>query len=214
VLGVDSCFISYLFSHPSRRIVASSVAPEPRQTPHEYEIEIRGAGARDLQDIAEILVDSFFSVGQFWIWTRPLFKLGIYEDLRGRLNSSSPHYRCLVAVQKSIERAASEEAIVATAEIGLKTSPLCGGQIPYISNLAVAADRRRCGIGSRILGECDRLALEWGFDELSLHVLDDNLAARELYFQSGYRLQKIDGWLSAWLLRKPRRLLLHKKIER
>jgi ribosomal protein S18 acetylase RimI-like enzyme len=208
-MGVDSCFLFYLFSNPFRFLEASSDASECSATGSE--IEIRSARARDLPDITEILVESFFPARKFWFWTRPIFRLGIYEDLRGRLNSSSPHYRCVIAIAREISR---EETIIATAEIGIKTGSLLGKGIPYISNLAVLPAHRRRGIARTILRECERVALEWGFDELSLHVLDNNLAARELYFSNGYRLQKVDGQLSAWLFDKPKRLFLHKKLER
>ncbi|MEG3436094.1 N-acetyltransferase [Pannus brasiliensis CCIBt3594] len=208
-MGVDSCFLSYLFSDLSD-LSSSSDGSDAAPLP----VEIRFARARDLRGIAEILTDSFFPSYYLWTWTRPLFKLGIYEDLRGRLNANSPHYRCIVAAQTLSTESGPRESIIATAEIGLKASSLLSTHIPYISNLAVAPDRRRCGIARKILLQCERIATEWGFDELSLHVLDNNTAARELYFSSGYRLQKVDGWLGNRLFNRPQRLFLHKKLER
>ncbi|MFN9261314.1 GNAT family N-acetyltransferase, partial [Microcystis sp.] len=83
---------------------------------------------------------------------------------------------------------------------------------PYISNLAVSPDRRRAGLARRLLLKCEQIAREWGFEELSLHVLDNNLAAQSLYLSSGYRLQKTDGWLINRLFNRPQKLFLHKKI--
>jgi ribosomal protein S18 acetylase RimI-like enzyme len=202
---VDSCFISYLFSNPSNLQEASDVPSA--------NIEVRFARSQDLKSIAEILTDSFFPTYPFWAWTRPLFKLGMYEDLRGRLRSDSPHYRCLIVCQNTGIESVRQEMIVGTAEIGLKASSLLATPIPYISNLAVLPDYRRCGIARKILIKCEQIALEWGFDELSLHVLDHNIPARELYFSSGYRLQKVEGWLSRWFFNRPQRLFLHKKMD-
>lgn len=174
-------------------------------------IDVRSASTQDLKSLAEILTDSFFPADKLWAWMRPLFKLGMYEDLRGRLRADSPHYRCLVVSQGIVIASRRQETIIATAEIALKANSLLANPIPYISNLAVSPDHRRRGIARKLLFRCEQIAAEWGFNELSLHVLDDNLAARELYSNSGYRLQKVDGWLSSWLFNRPRRLFLHKK---
>ncbi|MCA2711137.1 MAG: GNAT family N-acetyltransferase [Microcystis sp. M015S2] len=204
MIKVDSCFISYLLSHPSDSEATGDSAAIP--------VEVRLAQSQDLKSLAEILADSFFPTANYWSFLRPIFKLGIYEDLRGRLRGDTPYYHCLVVSQTSVTATGSQEVIVATAEISLKSSSFLAVPIPYISNLAVSPDRRRAGLARRLLLKCEQIAREWGFEELSLHVLDNNLAAQSLYLSSGYRLQKTDGWLINWLFNRPQKLFLHKKI--
>jgi ribosomal protein S18 acetylase RimI-like enzyme len=175
-------------------------------------VEVRFAQSQDLKSLAEILTDSFFPKANYWSFLRPIFKLGIYEDLRGRLRAGIPYYHCLVVSLTNVTATGSQEIIVATAEIGLKSSSFLAIPIPYISNLAVSPDRRRSGLARKLLVKCEQIAREWGFEELSLHVLDNNLAACSLYLSSGYRLQKTDGWSINWLFNRPQKLFLHKKI--
>jgi ribosomal protein S18 acetylase RimI-like enzyme len=201
---VDSCFISYLLSNSSN--------PEATGETASVSVEVRFAQTQDLKNLAEILTDSFFPTAKYWSFLRPIFKLGIYEDLRGRIRSETPYYQCLVVSQTSVTAMGSQEIIVATAEIALKSSSFLTIPIPYISNLAVSPERRRSGLARKLLLKCEQIAREWGFEELSLHVLDNNLPAQSLYLSSGYRLQKTDGWLLGWLLNRPQKLFLHKKI--
>lgn len=173
---------------------------------------IRTAQLQDIKGIAEVLTDCFYPPQSIWSWIRPLFKLGIYEDLRSRLRSENPHYRCFVASQKIITAGGGErEQIIGTVEIGLRSGVQYSQQIPYISNLAVSPNCRRQGIAQKLLIKCDQVAMEWGLHELSLHVLDNNQPAQKLYFKHGYHLHQIDNCLSSWLFNRPKRLLLIKK---
>lgn len=203
---MDSCFISYLLSNSSN--------PETTGAVPSVSLEVRLAKSQDLKSLAEILTDSFFPSTKYWSFLRPLFKLGIYEDLRGRLRSDSPHYHCLVVSQTSVTATGKQETILATAEIGLKASSFLAVPLPYISNLAVSPDRRRSGLARQLLLKCEQIAREWGFEELSLHVLDNNLPAHALYLSSGYRLQKTDGLLMSWFFNQPQKLFLSKKISK
>jgi ribosomal protein S18 acetylase RimI-like enzyme len=203
-INVDSCFISYLLSNSSN--------PEATGDAPSVSLEVRLAQSHDLKSLAEILTDSFFPTAKYWSFLRPIFKLGIYEDLRVRLRSDSPYYHCLVVSQTSLTAKGKQEIILATAEIGLKASSFLAVPLPYISNLAVSPDRRRSGLARQLLLKCEQIAREWGFEELSLHVLDNNVPARMLYLSSGYRLQKTDGWLMSWLFNQPQRLFLSKKL--
>lgn len=178
--------------------------------------QIRGATPKDLSGVAEILADSFHSRAGIGGWVYPLFRLGIYEDLRNRLNSGSPRYVCLVAVTPATTPPSSCDRLAGTVEMALRSSypwPFCGShQYPYLSNLAVRQNCRRQGAAEQLLLTCERIALDWGFQDLYLHVLDNNQQARRLYFKLGYRLHQVDGTWSARLLGKPRRLLLHKHL--
>ena len=145
----------------------------------------------------------------------PFLKLGICEDLRSRLRSNTPYYACLVASIPATPLA-EKEKIAGTVEIALRTSPWSANreQHLYISNLAVITSYRRQGIAQKLLLKCDQIALEWGFQDLSLHVLENNFQARQLYSKSGYQLSKTEHSLWASVLKRPRRLLLSKRLDK
>ena len=54
-------------------------------------------------------------------------------------------------------------------------------------SLAVAPERRSQGLGQRLLQACEAEVLERGYLTLRLEVRQDNLPARRLYEQAGYR---------------------------
>jgi ribosomal protein S18 acetylase RimI-like enzyme len=175
---------------------------------------IRSARSQDLHYLTEVLTDSFHPPDGWMYWTHPLLKLGIYEDLRSRLRSYSPSYVCLVA-SLIIPQSPGQEIVVGTAEITVR-SPFSWqtiqDQYPYISNLAVSPSYRRKGIARKLLFSCEQTALKWGFPDIGLHVLDNNIQAKQLYFSSGYKVHRIESSLSGWLFKRPRRLLLKKQI--
>ena len=173
-------------------------------------ITIRAAHFDDLEGLADVLAQSFHP-RQGFSWMYPVLRLGIYEDLRSRLRSSSPHYACLVALIPATPE--KEEEVIGTVEVALRTVWLAThSQYPYISNLAVKAAYRRQGIAQKLLLKCEQVAGDWGFQEISLHVLDNNEQARRLYLKSGYRLHKAENSLSSWLFKRPQRLLLSKRF--
>lgn len=177
---------------------------------------IRTARVQDLTTLAEILTDSFHPRTGIARWAYPMLRLGIYEDLRNRLRSNSPHYVCLVAVADvSTVTNTSYEALVGTVEVALRSPPSwqpCASHYPYISNLAVTASFRRRGIAQQLLLACERTSLEWGFQDLYLHVMENNHYARQLYLKTGYKLRQAEPSYSAWFFGRPKRLFLHKKL--
>ncbi|MBR8830917.1 MAG: hypothetical protein N5P05_000158 [Chroococcopsis gigantea SAG 12.99] len=196
LFNVHSCILSYLGSEPSR----ANIHPLESSP-----LSIRVAQLADLKTVVEILTESFYPQDYFWLWLRPVFKLGMYEDLKTRLRTETPHYYCLVATQ--------DTTIIGTVEIGLKSTSLFSNAIPYVSNLAVSRSQRRKGVALKLLAKCEQVAMEWGFNELSLHVLENNSAAYSLYRNNGYDLQRIEGRLSKLLFQKPNRLLLGKTLK-
>lgn len=177
-----------------------------------YPFVIRVAQIDDLKYIAEILTLSFHPSEGLLAWLNPLLKLGIYEDLRSRLRSASPHYVCLVACQEIEETAGKRSEILGTVEVSLRCEWLGTAHLAYISNLAVTPKHRRRGIAEKLLQKCEQVAFEWGFEEIFLHVLEDNHSAKQLYLKNGYHIQKIEFTLSSWLFKSPKRLLLNKKL--
>ncbi|HAG81476.1 MAG TPA: GNAT family N-acetyltransferase [Cyanobacteria bacterium UBA12227] len=200
-----SFFTSYEFSPTGQDTVASSACS----------FTIRTAQDRDLTILAEILTDSFHPPTGLLRWAYPILRLGIYEDLRNRLRSTLPHYTCLVAVVAASTLSDESEQLVGTVEIALRTSPYwqphCH-QYPYISNLAVRQSCRRQGVAQQLLLACERKSLEWGFQDLYLHVLENNHQARQLYLKTGYQLHQVEPSYTAWLLRHPKRLFLRKHL--
>ncbi|MFB2837891.1 GNAT family N-acetyltransferase [Floridanema evergladense] len=189
--------------------------------------QIRAAKTEDLSYLAEILANSFHSQGGITGWFYPLFRLGIYEDLRHRLQSSSSRYVCLVGVYKDsrcgdnqdrlwVGQEVRGDCVVGTVEMSLRsTNPwqfYNSSGYPYLSNLAVQTEYRRRGVARQLLLNCEQIALNWGYQDLYLHVLENNHKARGLYTQLGYRLHQIDSNWACLLLKKPRQLLLHKRL--
>lgn len=186
---------------------------------HDLKLTIHPAVLEDTKEISAILAQSFYNFPEFAHWVYPFLRFTINEDLRYRLRSTSPHYRCLVAKMTSANynqdaqsNSDSESLIVGTIEVALRsalwsTSP----QYPYISNLAVAQNYRRLGIASQLLTACEQAALDWGYQETQLHVLDRNESAKQLYCQNGYQISQIElNWGNLWFDYSPRLLL--KKI--
>lgn len=177
---------------------------------------IRAAHQSELGSLAEILADSFHPRTGIGRWLYPLLRLGIYEDLRIRLGSTSPNSVCLVAVAPASTQTGQKEYLAGTVEIALRSNPSWqhrNAQYPYISNLAVRKSCRRRGVAGQLLLGCERTALDWGFQDLYLHVLENNYQARQLYLKTGYRLHQVDPiGRPCLLLLRPRRLFLHKHL--
>ena len=143
----------------------------------------------------------------------PVLRMGVYEDLRYRLRSSlASDYVCLVAIRM---RPDSAPDLVGTVEITFRaTSPFSFRSLPYpyLSNLAVQTQARRQGVAQTLLASCETVALDQGFQELYLHVLEDNHQARQLYLKAGYQTKQADSFWHCWFLRQPQKLLMYKRL--
>ena len=59
---------------------------------------------------------------------------------------------------------------------------------PNIEDLAIRVDKRRQGIGSALLNECEKIAKEKGFNSISIAVNPDlNCPAHVMYEKRGYK---------------------------
>jgi len=185
--------------------------------PSPYPSTIRPARQEDANSLTELLTRSFYSSVGWTGLVYPLIWIGVYEDLRTRLKSSSTCYACLVSVQSgrtSPSPKTPTSRLTGTVEISLRAISPWQPHIKrlYISNLAVCQEYRRQGIARNLLNNCDRLAKEWGFQEIYLHVLTNNTKARRLYVKAGYELVKAEiNWRSL-LLGQPHQLLLRKDL--
>ncbi|KAJ6413794.1 hypothetical protein OIU84_006571 [Salix udensis] len=78
----------------------------------------------------------------------------------------------------------------------------------YISGIAVSNNFRRRKIGSALLKACDTLSHLWGFECLALRAYEDDMGARKLYTNAGYRVVSSDPRWMAWIGRKRRVLMI------
>lgn len=190
--------------------------PVDRNVSYKPEITIHPATIKDTKEISEVLAKSFYKFQGLTGLVYPLVQFTIREDLRYRLRSHSPLYCCLVAKLPSQQNldSDSEDTVVGTAEIALRSNSFWSSDrvFPYISNLAVDRDYRRLGIGSQLLGKCEQIALDWGYRETRLHVLDSNNCAKQLYCNYGYQISKVEANWGMWFDSTPR-LLLKKLIK-
>lgn len=191
---------------------------------------IRSVRQSDLSALAEVLASSFHSQDGWMAWVYPLLKAGIYEDLKSRLHTRGPHYACLVAVQTPPQSTASpalvtqfapfgflgeaSSGLIGTVEMSLKNPQLqpWNSKYLYLSNLAVLTEYRRQGVALQLLKACERIAIDWGFRNLYLHVLENNHHAKRLYWKAGYRLQRIEVNPLTMILGQPRQLFLRKQL--
>jgi len=196
------------FPSPLTSAIASSRSADPR----DLRVTVRPVRFDDLPSVATVLADSFHPPHHWRALIYPFLRLGIQEDLRTRLLTSSTHYLCLAAIASS-GRGGRGERVVGTVEMALsapRTGLARAYQSTYLSNLAVMPGCRRQGIARQLLRRCEQTTRDWGLDEIYLHVLENNHAARGLYTRCGFHLRRTDGECGAWLFRQPRRLLLGK----
>ena len=190
-----------------------------RSLRNQIQLSIQLAVMEDTKAISSVLARSFYDFPEFANWIYPFLQFTINEDLRYRLRSHTPMYACLVAKLATPSPTDdsginSARTIVGTAELTLRSASFWSNepQHPYISNLAVSKDYRRLGAGSQLLARCEEIALDWGYSETRLHVLDCNQSAKQLYCHNGYQISQIESNLSnLWFDCSPR-LLLKKQI--
>jgi ribosomal protein S18 acetylase RimI-like enzyme len=82
----------------------------------------------------------------------------------------------------------------------------------YLSNVAVAPGARRSGIASALLAAAAKVAADAGQENLYVHVVADNAAARALYARHGFTTECEESVAAAQCLQRPRRLLLHRAL--
>ncbi|MBD2195630.1 MULTISPECIES: GNAT family N-acetyltransferase [Calothrix] len=178
----------------------------------ECQFQIRAATPADLYGVAQIITESFHSQQGIWGWAFPLLRLGIYEDLKHRLASPAPHHICLVAADTTKD---TVNNLVGTVELGVRFSHSwahTGRSFPYLSNLAVRPQYRRHGLASGLLKNCEKVSQEWGFQDLYLHVLENNHQARQLYCKLGYRVHKVESNWNLFWPKSVNQILLHKHL--
>jgi ribosomal protein S18 acetylase RimI-like enzyme len=173
---------------------------------HPISIAIRAATVEDIPPLANLLLKSFHPPQNWLMWSYPFLRLGITEDLRLRLRNDHGAYHCLIAV--NLENG----EIIGTTEVSLKHWFTRPKTTAYISNLAVSPQHRRRGIAKQLIQKCESVADQWQCRRLSLHVMENNLGAKNLYQTLGFVYQEAEWSWRAWLWQKPRRLLWEKML--
>ncbi|CAA2945556.1 Histone acetyltransferase [Olea europaea subsp. europaea] len=78
----------------------------------------------------------------------------------------------------------------------------------YISNVCVAKELQRNGLGYELIAKSKMVAEDWGISDLYVHVAVDNEPAKNLYMKSGFTFESDEPAWQARFLDRPRRLLL------
>jgi len=188
---------------------------------------IRRAVQDDLPQLTDLLTSSFYRRTGWMGWAYPVVKLGIQEDLKQRINAKKSHYLCLTAVDAATqtstfntgpdypEHRMGAGSIAGTLELSERQSwpwQALSPKYVYLSNLAVRVDLRRRGIALSLLVYAEQMALSWQFRDIYLHVMEDNVQARNLYQKAGFSLFHAEETPYSWLGLQARRLLMHKSL--
>ena len=175
--------LSLIQSSPAGKLLTMSILNWDRVHTLPQDYRLRPAYSEDLSQLVELLLASFYPKDPLNHWLYPLMRLGIGEDIKRRLKTTTSQYGCLVVVDKS-----AGSAIVGTVEISLRSQfwqPLQPRR-PYIANLAVDSRHRRRGLAQQMLLACEYIGQSWGCQQLYLHVATDNPPAIALYRKIGY----------------------------
>ncbi|XP_028773696.1 uncharacterized protein LOC114730758 isoform X1 [Neltuma alba] len=84
----------------------------------------------------------------------------------------------------------------------------------YLSNVCVAKELQRNGLGYALLEKAKMVAYDWGITDLYVHVAVNNEPARKLYVKSGFVYESDEPAWQARFLDRPRRLLLWTGLSR
>ncbi|WZY69848.1 hypothetical protein YC2023_002088 [Brassica napus] len=81
-------------------------------------------------------------------------------------------------------------------------------QRAYLSNICVAKELHRNGVGYKLNDKSKVVAREWGIKDMYVHVTVDNEAAKRLYMINGFEQESAEPAWQARYLNRPQRLLL------
>jgi ribosomal protein S18 acetylase RimI-like enzyme len=172
-------------------------------------VQMRPLALEDVADVANLIGDSFGIGASFGQWLRPLFKMGIREDLRSRWQDrESEDSVCWVATRVTYPE------IVGTIEVSNRSTPNAAPnkRYAYIANLAVDQEFRCLGIGKQLIGQCEEIAKQWGFSFIYLHVMAENQAAIHLYHKLGFEVISRDQTWHFLPWKRAHRLFLRKPL--
>ncbi|XAR51224.1 hypothetical protein NMG60_11005788 [Bertholletia excelsa] len=82
----------------------------------------------------------------------------------------------------------------------------------YLSNVCVAKELHRNGLGHALVAKGKEVAEDWGISDLYVHVAVDNEPAKKLYMKSGFVYESEEPAWQARFLDRPRRILLWTEV--
>ncbi|KAL2650352.1 hypothetical protein R1flu_018480 [Riccia fluitans] len=92
------------------------------------------------------------------------------------------------------------------------TGPEAEYRRAYLSNVCVAKEVRRRGVGMVLVEHAKTTAKQWGISDLYVHVVVENISARKLYEKAGFVYEKEESVKEARNLGRPRRYILRTKL--
>ncbi|GJS12800.1 acyl-CoA N-acyltransferase [Tanacetum coccineum] len=147
------------------------------------------------------------------------FKAEVLSGLLYRLRNSPPdRYACLVAEAITSDDEEKRQLVgVVDLTVFRDQSVLehlsGADEYLYVSGIAVLRNFRRKKVASVLLKACETLARVWGYKYLVLRAYEDDIGARKLYTNAGYRLVSGDPvWTTSWIGRR-RRILMIKQCD-
>lgn len=151
-----------------------------QQQQQQRNVVIRKAQWEDLGAASRLLVTEFYGKS-CWFPAQCLSELN-------RLQTNfhfDPHKHLMLVATDPLEK-----AIIGFVDIDAREAPLAKRSEfpprPYLSDLAVQRNRRRQGIGSSLVSECERVCQAWGCSHIYLKVQAQNPAGLGLYERLGY----------------------------
>jgi len=141
--------------------------------------------------------DPVFGHGKMWTVFDDVLYHAFAKDVRATLGQKyEPHAK--LGRFASLVVDASDE-IVAVAEVSIQRSSECARAIErltgvrresreycYLSCMCVDERFRGRGLASRLVAAGERVARDWGFDVLTLHVYIENIRALNVYERAGF----------------------------
>ncbi len=134
-----------------------------------------------------------------------MMQAGIQADLQSRMGRQNL-YQAFVAVDP--DRPCQ---VVGTVEVTLQKPAFGQPPYAYLASLTVDGGYRRLGIAKQLIEACEQQAYLWNRNDLYLHVLTDNTAARRLYLRLGYCVHAQLSCLNSAYARG-NRLFLHRHL--
>jgi ribosomal protein S18 acetylase RimI-like enzyme len=183
---------------------------QPNRTVTAGAVQMRHLSPNDVVAVADLIGDSFGIGAAFGRWFRPLFKMGIREDLRSRWQErENENSICWVATIPKYP-----VAIVGTVEVSNRSTlnAALNKRYAYIANLAVDREHRCLGIGKQLIDRCEGVAKQWGFTFIYLHVMAENQSALHLYAKLGFETIGRDRTWHILPWKRAHRLFLRKPL--
>ncbi|XP_076955112.1 GCN5-related N-acetyltransferase 10, chloroplastic-like [Bidens hawaiensis] len=169
----------------------------------------------EMRSVANIQAEAFYD--PVLIFNDVFFQFFQAEVLAGllyRLRNSPPdRYACLVAETTTNSEGKQQLVGVVDVTVFRDASVLehlrGADEYLYVSGIAVLRNFRRKKVASVLLKSCEMLARFWGYEYLVLRAYEDDLGARTLYSNAGYKVVSSDPvWTTTWIGKRRRVLMI------